>query len=97
MEAYREHLHPLVSQELTTLNKQFKEQGSEHSTRKMKQEWCTNWWEQFEILLRRSLKERRHEAFSTLHLFQIFVVAIIVGVLWFKSSDHVVDQVQAYS
>ncbi|KAG6498409.1 hypothetical protein ZIOFF_046322 [Zingiber officinale] len=93
VEAYRVHLHPLVSEELTTLSKQFKEQGSEQSTRKMKQEWSTSWWEQFEILLRRSLKERRHEAFSKMHLIQIFVVAIVVGVLWFKSSDNITDQV----
>uniref|UniRef100_J3N6F5 ABC transporter domain-containing protein n=1 Tax=Oryza brachyantha TaxID=4533 RepID=J3N6F5_ORYBR len=37
---------------------------------------CTSWANQFTILLRRSLKERRHETFTSLRLFQIIAPAL---------------------
>lgn len=44
------------------------------------------WWEQFSILFRRGLKERRHEYFSCMRVIQVISTAIIVGLLWWHSN-----------
>ncbi|XP_059631626.1 ABC transporter G family member 22-like [Cornus florida] len=43
------------------------------------------WWEQFSILFRRGLKERRHEYLSSVRVTQVISTAIIVGLLWWHS------------
>lgn len=64
----------------------FQEKGSE--------KWPTSWSQQFTVLLRRDIKERRHESFSALRVAQVFVVALISGLLWYKSDiSHLQDQV----
>ncbi|XAR56131.1 hypothetical protein NMG60_11036482 [Bertholletia excelsa] len=56
--------------------------------------WSTTWWQQFTILLRRGLKERRHESFSGLKIMQVFVVAFLCGLLWWQSDiAHLQDQI----
>ncbi|KAG8088844.1 hypothetical protein GUJ93_ZPchr0011g28178 [Zizania palustris] len=52
---------------------------------------CTSWTNQFTILLRRSLKERRHETFTSLRLFQIIAPALVAGAMWWRSSPVEVD------
>ncbi|CAL4995119.1 unnamed protein product [Urochloa decumbens] len=52
---------------------------------------CTSWTNQFTILLRRSLKERRHETFTSLRLFQIIAPALIAGAMWWRSSPAAVQ------
>ncbi|KAJ1274764.1 hypothetical protein BS78_05G086400 [Paspalum vaginatum] len=47
---------------------------------------CTSWANQFTILLRRSLKERRHETFTSLRVFQIMAPALVAGAMWWRSS-----------
>ncbi|KAE8804495.1 hypothetical protein D1007_19533 [Hordeum vulgare] len=47
---------------------------------------CTSWTNQFAILLRRSLKERRHETFTSLRLFQIIAPAVVAGAMWWRST-----------
>lgn len=47
---------------------------------------CTSWTNQFTILLRRSLKERRHETFTSLRLFQIIAPALVAGAMWWRST-----------
>lgn len=44
-----------------------------------------NWFIQFSILLQRSLKERKHESFSTLRVFQIIMAAVLAGLMWWHS------------
>ena len=57
-------------------------------------EWPTTWWQQFLILLKRSLKERKHESFDFLKIAQILIVAFLVGLLWWQSTiSHLQDQV----
>ncbi|CAN6380787.1 unnamed protein product [Urochloa humidicola] len=51
----------------------------------------TSWTNQFTILLRRSLKERRHETFTSLRIFQIIAPALIAGAMWFRSSPAAVQ------
>ncbi|CAL1363386.1 unnamed protein product [Linum trigynum] len=45
----------------------------------------TVWFNQFTVLLHRSLKERRHESFNTLRVFQVFVGALLAGLMWWHS------------
>ncbi|XP_062197854.1 ABC transporter G family member 25-like isoform X2 [Phragmites australis] len=52
---------------------------------------CTSWGNQFAILLRRSLKERRHEAFTSLRMFQIIAPALVAGAMWWRSSPLAVQ------
>jgi hypothetical protein len=48
--------------------------------------YATGWCGQFTVLLRRGLKERRHEAFTPLRLFQILAPAVVAGAMWWRSS-----------
>ncbi|XAR64816.1 hypothetical protein NMG60_11008668 [Bertholletia excelsa] len=50
-----------------------------------KREWGASWWEQFSILFRRGLKERRHDYFSWLRITQVLATAAILGLLWWQS------------
>lgn len=44
------------------------------------------WFNQFSILLRRSLKERKHESFNTLRVFQVITAALLAGLMWWHSN-----------
>ncbi|KAI4346387.1 hypothetical protein L6164_007285 [Bauhinia variegata] len=44
-----------------------------------------NWFNQFSILLKRSLKERKHESFNTLRVFQVIAAALLAGLMWWHS------------
>lgn len=56
--------------------------------------WSTTWWQQFSVLLRRDLKERRHNTFDSLKIGQILFLSIITGLIWWQSStDNIDDQV----
>ncbi|XP_022982855.1 ABC transporter G family member 22-like isoform X1 [Cucurbita maxima] len=52
-----------------------------------KRQWGASWWEQYSILYRRGIKERRHEYFSWLRITQVLVTAIILGLLWWHSDS----------
>ncbi|KAJ6693625.1 hypothetical protein OIU85_004406 [Salix viminalis] len=43
------------------------------------------WFSQFSILLQRSLKERKHESFNTLRVFQVIMAAVFAGLMWWRS------------
>ncbi|KAJ4965681.1 hypothetical protein NE237_017530 [Protea cynaroides] len=45
----------------------------------------SSWFNQFTILLLRSLKERRHESFNSLRVFQVIVAALLAGAMWWHS------------
>ncbi|KAJ6815291.1 ABC transporter G family member 14-like isoform X2 [Iris pallida] len=63
------------------------------SMRAKGEKWSTSWWEQFRVLLMRSLKERRFEAFNKLRIFQVISVATLGGLLWWHSSpNHIQDR-----
>lgn len=56
--------------------------------------WSTSWSQQFIVLLKRDLKERKHEPFSVLRISKIVVIALLTGLLWYKSSvSHLQDQI----
>lgn len=48
----------------------------------------SNWFNQFSILLQRGLKERKHEAFNRLRVFQVIVAALLAGLMWWHSDSH---------
>lgn len=67
--------------------------SSSRDDRKLKK-WSNSWWTQFSVLLKRGMKERRHEHFSTFQIVQVVAVAIISGLLWWKTDiTRLQDQV----
>ncbi|KAE9618348.1 putative ABC-2 type transporter [Lupinus albus] len=44
-----------------------------------------DWFNQFSILLHRSIKERKHESFNTLRVFQVLAAALLAGLMWWQS------------
>ncbi|KAF9670633.1 hypothetical protein SADUNF_Sadunf13G0089200 [Salix dunnii] len=44
------------------------------------------WFNQFSILLQRSLIERKHESFNTLRVFQVIMAAVFAGLMWWRSN-----------
>ncbi|KAK7244349.1 hypothetical protein RIF29_39169 [Crotalaria pallida] len=56
--------------------------------------WPTSWSQQFFVLLRRYLKEKKYESFSFLRICQILLTALLAGLLWYKSNtSHLQDQI----
>ncbi|XP_011047135.1 PREDICTED: ABC transporter G family member 22-like isoform X3 [Populus euphratica] len=51
----------------------------------LKRQWGASWWQQYTILFRRGIKERRHDYFSWLRITQVLSTAIILGLLWWNS------------
>lgn len=57
-------------------------------------EWPTSWSQQFLVLLKRDVKERKYESFSGQRICRVLMVALITGLLWYKSDvSHLQDQV----
>ncbi|RZC74772.1 hypothetical protein C5167_050254 [Papaver somniferum] len=64
------------------------------SSRSLEKQWTITWWEQFKVLLERGLKERKHESYSRLRIYQVMFVSILAGLLWWHSDpSHIQDQV----
>ncbi|KAF7803509.1 ABC transporter G family member 9-like [Senna tora] len=51
-------------------------------------QWCTTWWQQFTILLKRGFKESKYEYFSALKICQILAISLISGIFWWHSRFH---------
>lgn len=45
----------------------------------------STWFNQFSILLQRSLKERKHESLNTLRVFQVVAASLLAGLMWWHS------------
>jgi hypothetical protein len=79
-------------EELQEINDSDTSQGRFQETSSGK--WPTSWSQQFFVLLRRDVKERKYESFSGLRIGQVLVVALMSGLLWYKSDmSHLQDQV----
>ncbi|PRQ35060.1 putative polar-amino-acid-transporting ATPase [Rosa chinensis] len=63
----------------------------------VKKDWTISWGEQFLILFKRTFRERCRDYFDKLRLVQAVGVAILLGLLWWKSKTdteaHLRDQV----
>ncbi|KAK3122815.1 hypothetical protein QOZ80_8AG0618700 [Eleusine coracana subsp. coracana] len=67
--------------------------SSSRRRRSSSSEWSTGWWTQFTVLLQRGLKERRHESFNKLRIFQVLSVATLAGLLWWRTpGSHLQDR-----
>ncbi|KAH6835437.1 ATP-binding cassette 14 [Perilla frutescens var. hirtella] len=53
---------------------------------KQLKQWSNSWWTQFSVLLRRGMNERKHEHFSSFQIAQVVCVALIAGLLWWRSN-----------
>lgn len=89
--AHKNNLAPKVKVEMQEEGESVVQHESE--SREI-QKWPTTWWQQFSVLLRRGLKERKHEIFDFLKIVQVVVVAFIAGLLWWQSDlTHLQDQI----
>ncbi|XP_047974161.1 ABC transporter G family member 21 isoform X2 [Salvia hispanica] len=89
--SYKKNLHPLLKEEI---HQQDQHDSTKSSSRCWDNQWTTNWWLQFKVLLSRGLKERKHESYSGLRMFQVMSVSILSGLLWWHSdANHIQDQV----
>lgn len=64
--------------------------GSHSSKKEHRRNSCaflglSNWFYQFSILIHRSLKERKHESFDALRVFQVIAGALLAGLMWWHS------------
>ncbi|CAK8573098.1 unnamed protein product [Lathyrus sativus] len=94
--SYKKNLYPALKEDIQKNNIESSVFASQGTTSRhcSDNQWNTGWWEQFRILLKRGLQERRHESFSGLKIFQVLSVSILSGLLWWHSDpSHIQDQV----
>lgn len=85
----------LAKMEKTILQKPILTEGEPGmEARSNSREWGAPWWEQFSILFRRGLKERRHEYFSCMRVTQVISTAVIIGLLWWHSDSSTPERLQ---
>ncbi|WJX37406.1 ABC transporter G member 26 [Trifolium repens] len=60
----------------------------------VKKEWTLSWLDQFVILSRRTFKARSKDYLDKLRLFQAIGVALMLGLLWWKSSTNTEAQLR---
>ncbi|GAU23500.1 hypothetical protein TSUD_39790 [Trifolium subterraneum] len=80
--SYKKNLYPALKEDIQQNNTEplvFPSRGT--SGRSSENQWNTSWCEQFKVLLKRGLQERRHESFSGLKIFQVLSVSILSGLL----------------
>lgn len=90
MAAYKVHIEERLKAEIKGVDES-SGQGSHLITRgkeddKQFAHWPTTWTQQFRVLFKRGITERRHESFSGLRITQVLVVALICGLLWWQSN-----------
>ncbi|KAH7545421.1 hypothetical protein FEM48_Zijuj01G0092100 [Ziziphus jujuba var. spinosa] len=60
----------------------------------VKKDWTMSWWEQFMILSKRTFRERCRDYFDKLRLVQALGVAVLLGLLWWKSKTDTEAQLR---
>ncbi|XP_059648636.1 ABC transporter G family member 21 [Cornus florida] len=93
--SYRKNLYPAVKDEIhRSCRDAVRPATGPSPSRTCENQWTTSWWMQFKVLLERGLKERKHESYSCLRIFQVMSVSILSGLLWWHSdTSHIQDQV----
>lgn len=61
---------------------------------RVKKDWTMSWWEQFLILIERTYRARYKDYFDVLRLAQALGVAVLLGLLWWKSSTYTESQLR---
>jgi ATP-binding cassette subfamily G (WHITE) protein 2 len=88
--AYKSNLAHKVKAELQDSGNEFQIASEDKKLGK----WSTTWLQQFFVLLRRCVKERRHESFSTPRVARVLFLALFAGFLWWQSGPaNIQDQV----
>ncbi|CBI18157.3 unnamed protein product, partial [Vitis vinifera] len=59
--------------------------ASKECRRRCSYSGLSTWFNQFSILLQRGLKERKHESFNSLRVFQVIAAALLAGLMWWHS------------
>lgn len=94
--SYKKNLYPVLKEEIHQGLRdecQLTESSVQSRTNSDKK-WTNSWWLQFKVLLSRGLKERKHESYSGLRIFQVMSISILCGLLWWHSNpNHIQDQV----
>ncbi|RLM60453.1 ABC transporter G family member 14 [Panicum miliaceum] len=93
--AYERHIAPAVKLDICERETTAAASPQASSARRgsAPSEWTTGWWTQFLVLLQRGLKERRHESFNKLRIFQVLSVASLAGLLWWRTpASHLQDR-----
>ncbi|PON79412.1 ABC transporter-like [Parasponia andersonii] len=89
--SYKKNVYPALKAEI---QENHKIPLRTSSSRDSENQWLTSWWKQFMVLLRRGLKERKHESYSGLRIFQVMSVSFLSGLLWWHSNtSHIQDQI----
>lgn len=90
--SYKKNIDPCLKDEIA---RTFQDPpGGPLAARRSDNQWTTSWWLQFKVLLVRGLRERKHESYSGLRIFQVMSVSILSGLLWWHSdTSHLQDQV----
>ncbi|KAJ8635712.1 hypothetical protein MRB53_009979 [Persea americana] len=94
-----EFLHRKYKAEIESKVKEENHQSGKVSTHlqvavQVKKEWTMTWWEQFMILSRRTFKERCQDYLDKLRLIQSIGVALLLGLLWWKSQRQTEAQLR---
>ncbi|KAM7279320.1 hypothetical protein ACFE04_006454 [Oxalis oulophora] len=88
--AYKANLADNLKTEINQIETEHPNKAEERKVER----WATTWWQQFSVLLKRGLKERKYESFSGLKVGQVVVVAALTGLLWWQSDvAHLQDQI----
>ncbi|PIN25934.1 Transporter, ABC superfamily (Breast cancer resistance protein) [Handroanthus impetiginosus] len=92
--SYKKNLHPLLKQEIHEDSQDQSYSRKSLPSKNSENQWSNCWWLQFKVLLSRGLKERKHESYSGLRIFQVMSVSVLSGLLWWHSdANHIQDQV----
>ncbi|KAL7091099.1 hypothetical protein ACP275_12G084100 [Erythranthe tilingii] len=92
--SYKNNIYPLLKEDIHLPSQHHIQPHSTKSSTSSDNQWTSSWWLQFRVLLSRGLKERKHESFSGLRIFQVMSVSILSGILWWHSDpNHIQDQV----
>ncbi|KAI8539243.1 hypothetical protein RHMOL_Rhmol09G0166700 [Rhododendron molle] len=90
--SYKKNLYPALKDEIREAP--IRSASGVLPSRSREIKWTTSWWMQFNVLLERGLKERKHESYSGLKIFQVVSVSILSGLLWWHSrTSNLQDQV----
>ncbi|KAF5751756.1 ABC transporter G family member 14 [Tripterygium wilfordii] len=92
--AYEKNISTRLKAELCNVDANNPTKDSSRSIDMKAEQWCTSWQHQIKVLLQRGLRERRYEAFNRLRIFQVISVAILGGLLWWRTpTSHIADRI----
>ncbi|KAK4751274.1 hypothetical protein SAY87_004756 [Trapa incisa] len=90
--AYNRHIEEKLKLEMQGVNEDTNPPRSNKEDEQFAR-WPTTWGQQFVVLFKRGIKERKHESFDVLRITQVLITTLICGLLWWQSnSAHLQDK-----